>query len=150
MVVDEPTHNVPFSFKKEYPLKSEANFFITKQRQVILEELKKTNSHPTADEVFLMVRQRLPRISLGTVYRNLEYLSKNGMIQKLDWSGRQKRYDGNFKNHYHIRCLNCGRVDDVLIKPFSIVEETFRALTDYEIMGYQLEVVGLCAKCKKT
>jgi Fur family transcriptional regulator, ferric uptake regulator len=130
-------------------VKADGKFFITKQRQVILEELKKMASHPTADEVFLMVRQRLPRISLGTVYRNLELLSENGMIQKLDWSGRQKRYDGNFENHYHIRCLNCGRVDDVLIKPFSVVEETFRSVTDYEIMGYRLEVLGLCADCKK-
>ena len=63
-------------------MKSDAKIFITKQRQVILEELKKTASHPTADEVFLMVRQRLPRISLGTVYRNLELLSENGTIQK--------------------------------------------------------------------
>ena len=130
-------------------MKSDAKIFITKQRQVILEELKKTASHPTADEVFLMVRQRLPRISLGTVYRNLELLSENGTIQKLDWSGRQKRYDGNFENHYHIRCLNCGRVEDVLIKPFSVVEETFRTVTDYEIMGYRLEVLGFCANCKK-
>jgi Fur family transcriptional regulator, ferric uptake regulator len=124
-------------------------FFITKQRQIILEELKKTPSHPTADEVYLIVRQRLPRISLGTVYRNLELLSENGMIQKLDWSGRQKRYDGNFENHYHIRCLNCGRVDDVLIKPFAVVEKTFREVTDYKIMGYRLEVLGLCTHCKK-
>ena len=116
---------------------------------MILEELKKAVSHPTADEVFLMVRQRLPRISLGTVYRNLELLSENGMIQKLDWSGRQKRYDGNFENHYHIRCLNCGRVEDVLIKPLPVVEETFRPVTDYKIMGYRLEVLGLCANCKK-
>ncbi|HJX32284.1 MAG TPA: transcriptional repressor [Thermodesulfobacteriota bacterium] len=130
-------------------MKSDAKIFITKQRQVILEELKKTASHPTADEVFLMVRQRLPRISLGTVYRNLELLSENGTIQKLDWSGRQKRYDGNFENHYHIRCLNCGRIEDVLIKPFSVVEETFRANTDYKIIGHQLEVLGLCADCKK-
>lgn len=130
-------------------MKSDAKIFITKQRQVILEELKKAVSHPTADEVFLMVRQRLPRISLGTVYRNLELLSENGMIQKLDWSGRQKRYDGNFENHYHIRCLNCGRVEDVLIKPLPVVEETFRPVTDYKIMGYRLEVLGLCANCKK-
>lgn len=130
-------------------MKADVKIFITKQRQVILEELNKMSSHPTADEVFLMVRQRLPRISLGTVYRNLELLSENGMIQKLDWSGRQKRYDGNFQNHYHIRCLNCGHVEDVLIKPFSVVEETFRAVTDYEIIGYRLEVLGLCATCKK-
>ncbi len=131
-------------------MKSVAKIFITKQRQVILEELKNSASHPTADEVFLMVRQRLPRISLGTVYRNLELLSENGMIQKLDWSGRQKRYDGNFESHYHIRCLSCGRVEDVMIKPFSVVEKTFRAVSDYKIIGHRLEVLGLCATCRKT
>lgn len=123
---------------------------ITKQRQVILEELKKTDSHPTADEVFLMVRQRLPRISLGTIYRNLEFLAEKGMIRKLEWAGRQKRYDGNFENHYHIRCVHCGRVDDVLIKPLDAVEEKFRSVTDYEIVGYRIEVFGLCAVCQKT
>ena len=131
-------------------MKSDAKIFITKQRKVILEELKKTTSHPTADEVFLMVRQRLPRISLGTVYRNLELLSENGLIQKLDWSGRQKRYDGNFENHYHIRCLNCGRVEDVLINPLAVIEETFRTVTDYQVLGHRLEILGLCAHCKKT
>ena len=130
-------------------MKSDDKILMTEQRQVILEELKKTSSHPTADEIFLMVRQRLPRISLGTVYRNLELLSENGLIQKLDWAGRQKRYDGNSENHYHIRCLNCDRVEDVVIAPLSVVEETFRAVTDYEIIGYRLEVLGLCANCKK-
>ena len=53
------------------------NFLMTTQRQVILEEVKKINTHPTADVIYNLVRERLPRISLGTVYRNLEILSKN-------------------------------------------------------------------------
>ena len=54
----------------------------TKQRKVIIEELRKFHSHPTADEIHRMVRKRLPRISLGTVYRNLALLSQMGMIRK--------------------------------------------------------------------
>ena len=131
-------------------MKSGINFFMTEQRQVILEELKKACSHPTADEVFLLVRQRLPRISLGTVYRNLELLSENGVIQKLEWSGRQKRYDGNFENHYHIRCVQCGLVEDVEIQPLAVIEDTFRALTNYEILAHQLEILGHCPHCKKS
>ena len=130
-------------------MKNNFKLLMTEQRQVILEELKKTTSHPTADELFQMVRRRMPRISLGTVYRNLEVLSENGIIQKLEWAGNQKRYDGNFNNHYHIRCAQCNRVEDVMVEPLSVIEEKFREATDYEIMGHRLEVIGLCSKCRE-
>ena len=121
---------------------------MTAQRQVILEEIQKTDTHPTADEVYQLVRERLPRISLGTVYRNLEILSENGLIRKLEWAGTQKRYDGELKAHYHVRCLNCSRIEDIHIEPLSAIEETFRESSDYEIMGHRLEIIGLCSRCK--
>ncbi|MBW2172694.1 MAG: transcriptional repressor, partial [Deltaproteobacteria bacterium] len=86
---------------------------MTPQRKVILEELRMADSHLTADDVYKMVRARLPRISLGTVYRNLEILSRLGMIHKLELGGMQKRFDGKTQDHYHLRCLRCGRIDDV-------------------------------------
>ena len=69
--------------------------------------------HPTADEVYQVVRKRLPRISLGTVYRNLDVLSESGEISRLDRCGAQYRFDGDLEQHYHIRCSSCGRVDDI-------------------------------------
>jgi Fur family ferric uptake transcriptional regulator len=68
---------------------------MTRQRKVILEEIRKTDSHPTADELYQRVRQRLPHVSLGTIYRNLETLAASGLIQKLEMGGSQKRFDGN-------------------------------------------------------
>ena len=68
---------------------------MTRQRPVILEELKNLTTHPTADELYSMVRRRLPRISLGTVYRNLEILSEMGLAQKLESAGAQRRYGGD-------------------------------------------------------
>ncbi|PKN21112.1 MAG: transcriptional repressor, partial [Deltaproteobacteria bacterium HGW-Deltaproteobacteria-3] len=76
---------------------------ITKQRQIILDELCSVTSHPTADVLYQMVRKRLPKISLGTVYRNLEIMSECGIIQKLDIGGTQKRFDGAPHIHYHVR-----------------------------------------------
>jgi Fur family ferric uptake transcriptional regulator len=73
---------------------------MTNQRQVILEEIQKVNTHPTADEVYETVRKRLPRISLGTVYRNLEILSACGLIQKIGPLSNQMRFDGITKKHY--------------------------------------------------
>ena len=128
---------------------SNTNFRVTPQRKVILEELMKTDSHLTAAEVYELVRARLPRISLGTVYRNLEILSQLGMIQKLEVGGTQKRFDGKTNIHYHVRCLSCGRVDDAPIEPQTALEDSIGDLTDYEITGHRLEFIGLCLECRK-
>jgi Fur family ferric uptake transcriptional regulator len=122
---------------------------MTAQRRIMLEELRKVHVHPTAGEIYEKVRKRLPRISLGTVYRNLEILSEVGMIQKLEMAGTQKRFDGTIENHYHVRCMRCGRVDDVLVDPAPIIDEALVELSDYEILGLRIEFVGLCPECRK-
>lgn len=120
---------------------------MTQQRRVILEELRKENVHPTADQLYETVRKRLPRISLGTVYRNLETLTALGEIQTLELSGSQKRYDGIPQRHYHIRCINCDRLDDAPIAPMSSLEDKLYGSTVYTIIGHRLEFMGLCPDC---
>lgn len=120
---------------------------MTRQRQVILEELRNSHNHPTADALYEMVRKRLPRISLGTVYRNLEILSALGQIQTLEMSGSQKRYDGIAQKHYHIRCVYCDRMDDAPIAPLNSLEDELYGATVYTIMGHRLEFTGLCPEC---
>jgi Fur family ferric uptake transcriptional regulator len=124
---------------------------MTLQREVILEETKKVSYHPTADEIYERVKKRLPRISLGTIYRNLEILASQGMIQKVEiGAGTQKRFDGNTQPHYHIRCIHCGALEDVWIQPLPIPEEVFQDPKGYEIWGLELEFTGLCPKCRKS
>jgi Fur family ferric uptake transcriptional regulator len=123
------------------------HYRMTRQRQIILEELRKVDTHPSADEVYETVRKRLPRISLGTVYRNLEILSELGEIQKLELGGDLKRFDRNSNKHYHIRCMNCGRVDDAPIAPLNQVEDELYGATVYTIIGHRLEFEGLCPQC---
>ncbi len=120
---------------------------MTRQRQVILEELRNASFHPTADEVYRRVRRRLPRISLGTVYRNLETLSKAGLVKKLEFGGTRKRFDGYSEDHYHVRCTGCGRLEDVPLKPIPGIESAFRSVGDYQITGHQLVLIGLCPDC---
>ena len=115
---------------------------------MILEELSKVTSHPSADEVYQMVRRRLPRISMGTVYRNLEILSSMGMIRKLVSGGSLMRFDANAGVHYHIRCVDCGRVDDVAVGPLAAIEDDVRKITNYQVLGHSLEFAGLCPHCK--
>ncbi len=122
---------------------------ITNQRQVILEELRKVTSHPTANEVYDMVRKRLPRIGLGTVYRNLELLADCEIIKKLKVGGEQKRFDGNPAPHYHIRCSQCGRVDDVDVEPNQDLEQKAALSSGYEILGHHVEFTGRCTACQE-
>jgi len=122
---------------------------ITKQRQLILNELCSVTSHPTADDLYQMVRLKLPRISLGTVYRNLETLAELGLIQKIEVGGTQKRFDGNAAAHYHVRCLHCGRVDDLDLALNTDMEHEARKKTAYKILRHRLEFAGLCPECQK-
>jgi len=123
---------------------------MTRQRQVILDELRKVTSHPAADAVYRMVRRRLPRISLATVYRNLEVLAEAGLIQKLESGGLPRRFDGNVELHYHVRCVRCGRMDDVHIGTLPAIENALRGACGYEILGYRLTFAGVCPKCRKS
>ncbi len=123
------------------------NLRMTRQRKVIMEELLRINNHPSADELYERVRQLIPRVSLGTVYRNLDVLSELGEIQRLELSGSLKRFDGNPRKHYHIRCMNCDRIDDAPLAFQKNIEDKLNGETDYKIMGHRLEFVGLCPAC---
>lgn len=128
---------------------SNSRLKMTRQRRAILEELRKDmGSHPTAEEIYEMVRRRLPRISLGTVYRNLEVLSSSGEIGKLEFGSSQRRFDGDVGDHYHVRCLQCGHVEDAPVEPLKALEDTLRELTDYDVVGHSVEFTGICPKCK--
>jgi Fur family ferric uptake transcriptional regulator len=121
----------------------------TRQRQVILEELQKLTSHPTAVGLYEVVRQRLPKISLGTVYRNLERLAETGQIVKLQFGGGQARFDGELAHHDHVRCVRCGRVDDVYCAPLALPPAQGEDFGGYQIIGHRLEFFGVCPQCRQ-
>jgi Fur family ferric uptake transcriptional regulator len=123
--------------------------FMTEQRKVILDELGKSKAHPTADEVFQLVRKRMPRISLGTVYRNLELLAESGWIQKLEVAGSQKRFDGTTSDHYHMRCVRCGRIEDAPVDPIPDLTGALGRMRDYQVVGHRLEFMVVCPSCRE-
>jgi Fur family transcriptional regulator, ferric uptake regulator len=120
---------------------------LTTQRQIILEELGKVTSHPTANEVYDMVRKRLPRIGLGTVYRNLELMAETGLILKIEVGGTQKRFDATTTPHYHIRCISCGKVDDIELPVMANINKTAADISQYEVLGHHIEFSGICSTC---
>ncbi|CAK8724575.1 hypothetical protein GMJAKD_14300 [Candidatus Electrothrix aarhusensis] len=122
---------------------------LTTQRQILLEELSKVNTHPTACELYEMVRKRLPRIGLGTVYRNLELMADSGMILKLELGGEQKRFDAKTDPHYHIRCYVCGKLDDITLDVQEGITENAAKKTSYKILGHNVEFTGECPACQQ-
>ena len=100
-----------------------------------------------------MLRRHLPRISLGTVYRNLEVLVRIGAIQKLETGGGEARFDGNPHEHQHVRCIRCGRVDDAeLPLPNTVGLDTghggIKDVSGYAVLGIRLDLIGLCPGCR--
>jgi Fur family transcriptional regulator, ferric uptake regulator len=125
------------------------NMRLTTQRQIILEELGKVTSHPTANEVYDMVRRRLPRIGLGTVYRNLELMAENGIILKLEVGGTQKRFDATVSPHYHIRCTSCGKVNDINVAVQEQINQVAENVSNYRVLGHHIEFSGICKSCSE-
>ncbi len=122
---------------------------ITSQREIILEELQRLKTHPTADELYEVVKKRLPRISIATVYRNLERLSEAGMIHKLEYGGRQKRFDGDTSPHSHVVCVRCGRISDVETRDDMEILDIVVDSKGYQILKCGVQFEGICPFCQE-
>ncbi|MDL2306583.1 transcriptional repressor [Desulfovibrio sp. OttesenSCG-928-C06] len=120
---------------------------MTRQRALILSELKSVQSHPTADEIYGMVRKKMPRISLGTVYRNLDLLAESSEVLKLEYAGFQKRFDGNTHAHQHVRCVHCGKVADVMPEVDNPTLPEKMNVPGFTVLSARVEFFGVCKDC---
>jgi Fur family transcriptional regulator, ferric uptake regulator len=124
-----------------------AGLRMTKQRMLIHEELAKLYSHPTADEIHKIVKRKIPNISLGTVYRNLELLAKSGLIRKLELGLDQRRYDAHMEDHSHIVCISCGKVSDIPADAVTINRSKVSEASEYKVLRSEVEFLGICPEC---
>ena len=117
------------------------------QREAIKKVVKGTNSHPTADWIYNQTKKIIPKISLGTVYRNLKQLSKDGEINRI-YDGNIARYDWNIESHDHLKCTQCGDLLDVHLAHDefkSIVKTKFK----FDVDDVEMTVIGTCSKHTK-
>ena len=123
----------------------------TEQRAAVYRFIASTDMHPSADEVFLAVRNDLPGISLATVYKSLETLVGCGLAVKLTYSDGSARYDGRTDPHHHARCVQCGKVMDIPGHlPERDIDILSRQTEGFQVTGYRLELSGICAACGPT
>jgi Fur family transcriptional regulator, peroxide stress response regulator len=121
----------------------------TKQRDVILKVLGEHRDHPSADSIYEEVRKILPRISLGTVYRNLDIMSESGAVMKLETGGSIKRFDPVTNPHPHFRCVKCGTIEDLPVEldiPL-LSAKTVTWANGRDVQNLNIEYTGLCLHC---
>ena len=118
----------------------------SKQREAIIENLQSRYDHPTAMELYLSVREVIPNLSLGTLYRNLSQLEEGGMVLRIP-DGSTDRFDGNPNPHAHFKCSSCNKVYDLV--SFENDSITFSDDIIGKVTNYSLMAFGICKHCNK-
>jgi len=121
----------------------------TRQRMAIIEVLKGVRTHPSAGWIYDEVRKKLPHVSKGTIYRNLNVLEDEGAIIELNVDGVVGRYEIRQDNHYHFICEKCGHIFDLNEPIEAELNLRYTKKTGFKITHHRLEFRGLCRDCRK-
>lgn len=119
----------------------------SRQRELIYEQVKNHPVHPTADEVYSALKKDCPNLSLGTVYRNLNLLSKSGMLMKIHMGGDKDRFDGRTDAHCHFFCEICGRVFDVDDESIHGIKQRVFLNDGHTVTEMGINLRGTCCDC---
>ncbi len=121
----------------------------SKQRELILNYVHNNSSHPTAETIYENIQKEMPNLSLGTVYRNLNILSKNKKIRKIIALDKIIHFDNNKKPHSHFQCIKCREIFDIDPSDLKNSIESFEKNTNYKVILEELLITGICHKCQK-
>jgi Fur family transcriptional regulator, ferric uptake regulator len=124
-------------------------FTLTNQRAIILDYLKENYNHPSVEEIFGFVKNKLPRISKKTVYSNLQFLCNEGLIQDVRVKGVQ-RYEPQSNPHHHLICRKCGKILDIQSEELlSHAMKVGKTLRNFFVESTDINFYGICKKCKE-
>ena len=130
-------------------MKSEKNSGLTKQRKIVLQVIRESDQHLTANEVFAQARQLLPSISFATVYNSLRYLKNENLIGEVRFGAESTRYDRTLTRHDHAVCNDCGKLVDLeLAIPDNLIKQAARR-SKFKADSIALTLRGLCPECAK-
>lgn len=124
-------------------------FKVTPQRLAIYNYLSSTKSHPNAEMIFNELQPLYPTMSLATVYKTMEILREIGLVQVLNVGEDSFRYDAFTDDHAHVRCMACGRVDDIENIETEPLASAVQKETSYRLTGQQFYFYGVCPECQK-
>ena len=118
---------------------------MTKQREAILEVIRSDKCHHTAEEIFILAKEKLPAMSRATVYNNLKALEEKKLIRRITGDGLSDRYDSSYIPHGHLLCEECGRVWDFNIDGF---DDMIGQAINTDFSSYELKVRHVCRDCR--
>lgn len=121
----------------------------SRQRNMIMDLLRSTDTHPTADWIYNQLKRKFPPLSLGTVYRNLSILAEQGLVQKIASGSTFDRFEGNTAPHYHLICEKCGKVEDFKMDSYREINEKANQLTRFKVKRHRIDFFGICPVCSK-
>lgn len=119
----------------------------SRQREEVMRVLRGTTTHPTADWIYQQVKENIPSVSLGTIYRNLRILREAGEILELNFGGSLGRFDGRIDEHDHFFCEKCGCIQDVERSRGIDIGSVYTKQTGFAVHACRLELLGICADC---
>ena len=119
----------------------------TVQRQIVFEAVQKLNTHPTIDEIYVVLHREHPSISKTTVYRNLRQLADGGFIRQISLPDGLERYDRSTVNHYHFNCKNCRNIIDVEIEYLTDINDSVQDKYGFQVDKHDVVFSGMCSKC---
>jgi len=127
---------------------------VTEQRLAIFAALAASREHPSPEQIFLAVRQKLPNLSLATVYKNLEALRAAGAVSDVNILHEQGRYEaalpgtGAGRSHHHLVCVSCKKVIDLHDERLDSIRVSPRETQGFEVRAVRVQVEGLCPDCR--
>lgn len=125
----------------------EAGLAPTRQRLLVYRCLAESTDHPTADELYVRVREVLASVSLATVYRNLHAFAAAGIVDEVAAGGSSARFDANPERHHHCICSDCGSVRDVYGEELDSPGLEGRRVGGFEVRATRMNLYGLCEEC---
>lgn len=125
----------------------EAGLNVTYQRIIIYKALVSTKTHPTAEEIYKVVRKEYPSISLATVYKTLETLAEHHLIGKVTELHDLARYDGDTSPHHHLVCIRCKKIIDIYEDSLNNIRLPRESSNGFCVFGYRIQFEGICKEC---
>ena len=126
----------------------------SKQRELILNSLRNRKDHPTAEKLYLDLKNEMPELGIATVYRNLSDLCEEGKFIRIKTASGPDKFDGNTMPHIHFECKECGDIIDIVLFENQVKQldndlKIFAKQINAEVEDSEITITGLCKKCKK-
>lgn len=121
----------------------------SQQRERLLELLSSTDRHPTADWIYGKLKKEFPKLSLGTVYRNLSQLVEQGEAKKIHFGSTFDRFEAKIAPHYHLICEKCKQIIDIEMPIYKEINNKAKNISGFKVNYHKIDFFGICLNCQK-